>query len=217
MQVIEPLEVLESLDPPRVGALTGAPRVTSLGTGPKAFHSGEHLYLRCQYSLIAFISDGACLRTSGYDVVWHGVKAAENQRKHGISFEEAVTVFDDPSAPRPDCSQSYTSSSMANPFASSQRDALQRPRKLFMINERLKKHLKKDRPSTTITMRIPTDVVESLKTVAPIRGFTAYQTLLKSYINEGLRRDDPLTTVQTFGAPKVINLGTGSVLWHSTR
>jgi hypothetical protein len=59
-----------------------------------------------------------------------------------------------------------------------------------MINERLKKRLKKDRPSTTITMRIPTDVVESLKTVAPTRGFTAYQTLLKSYISEGLRRDE---------------------------
>ena len=59
-----------------------------------------------------------------------------------------------------------------------------------MINERLKKRLKKDRPSTTITMRIPTDVVESLKAVAPMRGFTAYQTLLKSYISEGLRRDE---------------------------
>jgi hypothetical protein len=51
-----------------------------------------------------------------------------------------------------------------------------------MINDRLKKRLKKDRPSTTITMRIPADVVESLKAVAPMRGFTAYQTLLKSYI-----------------------------------
>ena len=59
-----------------------------------------------------------------------------------------------------------------------------------MINERLKRRLKKDRPSTTITMRIPADVVESLKNVAPMRGFTAYQTLLKSYISEGLRRDE---------------------------
>jgi len=58
-----------------------------------------------------------------------------------------------------------------------------------MINERLKKRLKKARPSTTITMRIPADVVESLKAVAPMRGFSAYQTLLKSYISEGLRRD----------------------------
>lgn len=59
-----------------------------------------------------------------------------------------------------------------------------------MINDRLKKRLKKDRPSTTITMRIPADVVESLKAVAPMRGFTAYQTLLKSYISDGLRRDE---------------------------
>jgi uncharacterized DUF497 family protein len=28
---------------------------------------------------------------------WNELKAADNQRKHGVSFEEAVTVFDDPS------------------------------------------------------------------------------------------------------------------------
>jgi len=27
---------------------------------------------------------------------WDDLKAAENQRKHGIAFEEAATVFDDP-------------------------------------------------------------------------------------------------------------------------
>jgi uncharacterized DUF497 family protein len=27
---------------------------------------------------------------------WDEAKASENQRKHGVSFEEAVTVFDDP-------------------------------------------------------------------------------------------------------------------------
>ena len=53
-----------------------------------------------------------------------------------------------------------------------------------MINERLRKRLKKDRPTTTITMRIPVDVVESLKAIAPTRGFTAYQTLLKGYISD---------------------------------
>lgn len=59
-----------------------------------------------------------------------------------------------------------------------------------MLNERLRKRLKKDRPNTTITMRIPVDIVESLKAVAPTRGFSGYQTLLKSYISEGLRRDE---------------------------
>jgi uncharacterized DUF497 family protein len=29
---------------------------------------------------------------------WDGRKAASNRRKHGISFEEAITAFDDPFA-----------------------------------------------------------------------------------------------------------------------
>jgi uncharacterized protein len=32
----------------------------------------------------------------GTTFVWDESKALENQRKHGISFEEAATVFDDP-------------------------------------------------------------------------------------------------------------------------
>ncbi|TMH73821.1 MAG: hypothetical protein E6H52_14960 [Betaproteobacteria bacterium] len=59
-----------------------------------------------------------------------------------------------------------------------------------MRSERLKKRLSKDRPMTTITLRIPVDVVESLKEIAPLKGLSGYQTLLKSYISEGLRRDE---------------------------
>jgi hypothetical protein len=59
-----------------------------------------------------------------------------------------------------------------------------------MLNERLRKRLRKDRPNTTITMRIAVDVVDSLKAIAPTRGFSGYQALLKSYISEGLRRDE---------------------------
>lgn len=59
-----------------------------------------------------------------------------------------------------------------------------------MLTDRLKKRLAKDRPMTTITLRIPVDVVESLKEIAPRKGLSGYQTLLKSYISEGLRRDE---------------------------
>jgi hypothetical protein len=59
-----------------------------------------------------------------------------------------------------------------------------------MLTDRLKKRLTKDRPMTSITLRIPVDVVESMKEIAPKRGFTGYQVLLKSYIGEGLRRDE---------------------------
>ena len=65
-----------------------------------------------------------------------------------------------------------------------------------MIHDRLKTRLRKDRPMTSITLRIPKDVVESMKVIAPHKGFSGYQALLKSYISEGLRRDE---AVHVFG------------------
>lgn len=60
------------------------------------------------------------------------------------------------------------------------------------ISDTLKARLLKDRAMTSITLRIPVDVVESMKTIAPQRGMAGYQTLLKSYLSEGLRRDEAL-------------------------
>jgi hypothetical protein len=59
-----------------------------------------------------------------------------------------------------------------------------------MRSERLQSRLKKDRPMTSVTVRIPVDVVESMKAIAPQRGFAGYQTLLKAYLSDGLRRDE---------------------------
>ena len=59
-----------------------------------------------------------------------------------------------------------------------------------MLSDRLKKRLVKDRPMTSITLRIPVDVVDSLKEIAPHKGMAGYQTLLKAYISEGLRVDE---------------------------
>ena len=59
-----------------------------------------------------------------------------------------------------------------------------------MLTDRLKSRLAKDRPTTSITLRIPVDVVESMKAIAPLRGFSGYQTLLTSYLSEGLRHDE---------------------------
>jgi hypothetical protein len=61
-----------------------------------------------------------------------------------------------------------------------------------MLSDRLKKRLVKDRPLTSITIRIPVDAVESMKEIAPRKGFSGYQTLLKSYVSEGLRRDEAM-------------------------
>jgi len=59
-----------------------------------------------------------------------------------------------------------------------------------MISDRIQSRLTKDRATTSITVRMPVDVVDALKEIAPQRGFSGYQSLLKSYIGEGLRRDE---------------------------
>ncbi len=53
----------------------------------------------------------------------------------------------------------------------------------------VKKRLVKKRPMTTISMRIPMDVIEDLKRVATLRGFSGYQPLIRAYVGQGLRRD----------------------------
>ena len=58
-----------------------------------------------------------------------------------------------------------------------------------MKTETLKKRLDKNRPMTTITIRIPEDVVDDLKRLAPLLGFSGYQPLIRAYIGQGLRAD----------------------------
>ena len=55
--------------------------------------------------------------------------------------------------------------------------------------EALKKRLARNRPMTTITIRIPEDVIEDLKRVAPLLGFSGYQPLVRTYVGQGLRAD----------------------------
>ncbi len=54
---------------------------------------------------------------------------------------------------------------------------------------KLKQRLHKDRPMTMVSLRIPEDVLEDLKRVAPLLGFSGYQSLIKAYIGQGLRAD----------------------------
>ena len=41
----------------------------------------------------------------------------------------------------------------------------------------------------SISMRVPEDVIEDLKMVAPLLGFSGYQPLIRAYIGQGLRKD----------------------------
>ena len=55
--------------------------------------------------------------------------------------------------------------------------------------EKLKKRLNQNRPMTMVTIRMPEDVVEDLKHIAPLLGFSGYQPLIRAYIGQGLRED----------------------------
>jgi cobalamin biosynthesis Co2+ chelatase CbiK len=54
---------------------------------------------------------------------------------------------------------------------------------------KLKKRLDPKRSMSTITMRIPDDLIADLKRVAPHKGFSGYQPLIRAYIGQGLRED----------------------------
>ncbi len=55
--------------------------------------------------------------------------------------------------------------------------------------EALKQRLERNRPMTSVTMRMPEDIVEDIKKVAPLLGFSGYQPLIRAYIGQGLRVD----------------------------
>lgn len=58
-----------------------------------------------------------------------------------------------------------------------------------MKMEALKKRLVKDRPMISVTLRMPEDVVDDLKRIAPMKGFSGYQALMRAYVGAGLRDD----------------------------
>ena len=60
---------------------------------------------------------------------------------------------------------------------------------LIMKIEKLKKRLDRNRPMTAVTLRMPADVIEDLKQIAPLLGFSGYQPLIRSYVGQGLRDD----------------------------
>ncbi len=53
----------------------------------------------------------------------------------------------------------------------------------------LKQRLRQDRPMTTVTLRMPEDVIDDLKRIAPLLGYSGYQPLMRAYIGQGLRAD----------------------------
>ncbi len=55
--------------------------------------------------------------------------------------------------------------------------------------EKLKQRLDRNRPMTTVTLRMPGDVINDLKRIAPLLGFSGYQPLIRAYVGQCLRKD----------------------------
>jgi hypothetical protein len=53
----------------------------------------------------------------------------------------------------------------------------------------LRKRLRRHRPMSSVTLRMPEDIVADLKRIAPALGLSGYQPLMRAYIGQGLRRD----------------------------
>jgi predicted DNA binding CopG/RHH family protein len=62
--------------------------------------------------------------------------------------------------------------------------------------ETIKKRLTKDRPMVSVTLRMPEDIVNDLKKIAPTKGFSGYQALMRSYVGVGIREDLELCDCQ---------------------
>ncbi len=58
-----------------------------------------------------------------------------------------------------------------------------------MKNETLRKRLDRDRPMVSVTLRMPEDVIDDLKKIAPLKGMSGYQPLIRAYIGQCLRKD----------------------------
>jgi hypothetical protein len=54
----------------------------------------------------------------------------------------------------------------------------------------------------SVTLRMPEDVIEDLKRVAPTLGYAGYQPLIRSYIGKGLRVD--LARLDEGSVPRLI-------------
>ena len=149
------------------------------------------------------------LTLRGQSFEWDAGKAASNFAKHGVAFPEACEVFFDPFFHLVDATAGEEVRERLSairrmrafclwcircvqrkPSESFLHGPLQRKRGNSMsVNKRLKKRLLKDRPMTSISIRMPEDVLDDLKEIAPGLGFSGYQALIRFYIGQSLRKD----------------------------
>ncbi len=61
---------------------------------------------------------------------------------------------------------------------------------MTILSDRIEARSRKDRPTTSITIRMPVGAIDTMKANAPIKGLIGDQSLLKSCFSEDLRWDE---------------------------
>jgi hypothetical protein len=56
------------------------------------------------------------------------------------------------------------------------------------MTERIRRNMRPSKPMTLISLRLPEDVIDDLKEIAPTLGIGGYQALIRAYISNGLRQ-----------------------------
>jgi uncharacterized DUF497 family protein len=134
--------------------------------------------------------------------IWDENKARENSRHHnGITFKQAAEHFLDPFLQVVDASRNEEAleaiigmdtrwNLLFVIHTEREEDAIRciaackATRKERNDHESLSSKIRRDkqRPQTTIFIRFPVDVFDEPKRVAPLRGFSGYQPLIRAYM-----------------------------------
>jgi uncharacterized DUF497 family protein len=155
-----------------------------------------------------FVAGNVAHERNGIRFNWDRKKAEINLRKHGVSFDAACEIFFDPlihlhrsemlggekRETAIGLTEGWQQLAVVYTFREEAiRIISARPvtpgERCSMKMAQLRERLQKERPMTTISIRMPEDVVEDLKRVAPLLGFSGYQPLIRAYIGQGLRED----------------------------
>ncbi len=60
------------------------------------------------------------------------------------------------------------------------------------MREKIRTRRQKDRPMTTISIRMQQDLIGDLKEMAALLGYSGYQPLIRFYISQGMRKDEAM-------------------------
>ena len=67
--------------------------------------------------------------------------------------------------------------------------------------ERISKRMVKEPPMSLISMRLPQHMIDELKEIAAVKGFSGYQGLIRYYVSQGARKD-----IEEMDAPNLENV-----------